>query len=211
MQLVAVNLGLPRSLEVGQRSTTTGIFKQPVPGPVRVTALGLEGDAVMDAEHHGGPDQAVYVYSREDYDRWAEQLGEALEPGTFGENLTVSSFGPGPVRLGDRYRIGTALLEVTAPRIPCATLAARMNDLAFVKRFRQMRRPGFYARVLEEGTVTAGDAARRIPAAHDFVTLDEVFELFYDARPPEAALRRILEAPAALRLRRHTEAALAQR
>ncbi|MCX7802971.1 MAG: MOSC domain-containing protein, partial [Meiothermus ruber] len=152
-------------------------------------------------EHHGGPDQAVYVYSAQDYDWWMEQLGEALLPGTFGENLTFSSFGAEPVRIGDRFRVGEVLLEITAPRIPCSTLAARMNDLEFVKKFRQAARPGFYARVLEAGRVQQGDPVQKIAAPTAFPTLADVFHLWYDKAPETARLRWILTAPLAERAR----------
>lgn len=142
MRLVSINLGRPGPLQIGPRPTTTGIHKNPVEA-AQISTLGLVGDHVADQEHHGGPDQAVYVYSAQDYDWWMEQLGEALLPGTFGENLTFSSFGAEPVRIGDRFRVGEVLLEITAPRIPCSTLAARMNDLEFVKKFRQVRGLGF--------------------------------------------------------------------
>jgi len=117
MHLLSINLGRPQLLQIGKHATTTGIYKSPVEA-VQISTSGLMGDHIDDQEHHGGPDQAVYVYSIEDYDWWMEQLSEALPPGTFGENLTFSSFGPAPVRIGDRFRIGQVLLEVSAPRIP---------------------------------------------------------------------------------------------
>jgi len=200
MRLVSINLGRPEPLQIGPRPTTTGIYKNPVEA-AQISTLGLVGDHVADQEHHGGPDQAVYVYSAQDYDWWMEQLGEALLPGTFGENLTFSSFGEEPVRIGDRFRVGEVLLEVTAPRIPCSTLAARMNDLEFVKKFRQAARPGFYARVLEAGRVQQGDPIQKIAAPTAFPTLADVFHLWYDKAPETARLRWILTAPLAERAR----------
>ncbi len=200
MHLLSINLGNPQPLQIGPRSTTTGIYKSPVEA-AQISTLGLVGDHVADQEHHGGPDQAVYVYSAEDYDWWMEQLGEALQPGTFGENLTFSSFGAEPVRIGDRFRVGLVLLEVSAPRIPCSTLAARMNDLEFVKKFRQAARPGFYARALGAGRVQQGDPIQKIPAPTAFPSLAEVFNLWYDKTPEAAQLRWILSAPLAERAR----------
>ncbi len=200
MHLLSINLGNPQPLQIGNRATTTGIYKSPVEA-VQISTLGLVGDHVADQAHHGGPDQAVYVYSAEDYDWWMEQLGEALQPGTFGENLTFSSFGAEPIRIGDRFRVGEVVLEVTAPRIPCATLAARMNDLEFTKKFRQAARPGFYARVLGEGRVQQGDPVQKIAAPTTFPTLADVFDLWYDKTPEAAQLRRILIAPLAERSR----------
>ncbi|GIW35367.1 MOSC domain-containing protein [Meiothermus sp.] len=200
MHLLSIHLGQPRLLPVGPHTTTTGIFKNPVES-VQISALGLMGDYVADQEHHGGPDQAVYVYSAEDYDWWVEKLGQALEPGTFGENLTFSSFGEGPLRIGDRFQVGPVLLEVSAPRIPCATLAARMGDPSFVKKFRKAARPGFYARVLEEGQVQCGQSIEKIAAPTQNATLLEVFNLWYDKTPDAARLRWILSTPLAERAR----------
>src|SRR5215213_8587873 len=109
-------------MQIGARIVSTGIRKQPVERG-HVHASGLAGDVVADTENHGGLDQALYLYSREDYEHWAPELGGAPPPGTFGENLTLSSFGSEAVRIGDRFRIGTALVEVTAPRIPCSVFA----------------------------------------------------------------------------------------
>ncbi len=200
MRLISINLGHPQPLQIGNRATSTGIYKNPVE-TAQISALGLVGDHIDDQEHHGGSDQAVYVYSAEDYDWWMEQLGEALQPGAFGENLTFSSFGTEPVRIGDRFRVGQVLLEVSAPRIPCSTLAARMNDPQFVKRFRQAQRPGFYARVLGAGRVQRGDPIQNTAARMDYPTLAEVFNLWYDKTPEAAKLRWILTAPLAERAR----------
>lgn len=128
-------------------------------------------------------------------------VGRGVLPGTFGENLTFSSFGAEPARIGDRFRVGEVLLEVTAPRIPCSTLAARMNDLEFVKKFRQAARPGFYARVLEAGRVQQGDPIQKIAAPTALPALTEVFHLWYDKTPEAARLRWILTAPLAERAR----------
>lgn len=136
MQLVSINLGAPRAIEYAQKSGTTGIYKLPQSGPVEITPLGLPNDAIIDVENHGGPDQAVYVYGLPDYDWWAAQLGRPLPPGTFGENLTLSEFESAACAIGDYLQVGAVRLQVTAPRIPCSTLAARMGDPAFVKRFR---------------------------------------------------------------------------
>ncbi len=200
MRLLSINTGRPQPLQVGGHPTVTGIYKNPVE-TAQISTLGLSGDHIDDQEHHGGPDQAVYVYSAEDYEWWMEQLGEALEPGTFGENLTFSSFGEEPVRIGDRFRVGLVVLEVSAPRIPCATLAARMGDSNFVKKFRQAGRPGFYARVLEEGQIQRGQSVEKIAAPAHNATLLEVFELWYEKTPDIARLRWVLAAPLAERAR----------
>lgn len=210
MQLLSVNVGQPTALQVGQHTTVTGIRKHPVPGRVRVTAQGLDGDHVLNRKHHGGPDQAVYVYTREDYDHWREALGRTLEPGTFGENLLISGLESAGVRIGERFRVGEVLLEVTAPRIPCGTLGARMEDAGFVKRFARARRPGFYTRVLAGGEVGRRDEVTRIPAPEGAPTIAELFDLWYGAAPPRQTLEGYLISPLGVRLRRAVEAQLAR-
>lgn len=155
MQLVSVCVGEPRA--VNSKSGWTGIHKQPVAGPVEVGPLGLAGDHILDTKHHGGPEQAVYIYTVPDYAWWAQALGRPLAPGTFGENLLFSGLESAAVRLGQRFQVGAVLLEVASARVPCVTLAERMGDPTFVRRFREARRPGLYARVLQAGPVQAGD------------------------------------------------------
>ena len=180
----------------------TGIFKQPVTRPVHIGQLGLESDVVADTASHGGLDQAVYVYGSEDYDWWSFHYRRMLEPGTFGENLTIDSLESEGVAVGDRLTIGeTVILEVTAPRIPCNKLGRRMEDAKFVERFRDVGRPGFYCRVIAEGDVHAGDAVFRRNFAGDRVTVVELFHDHYAPLHPEAVLRRYLAAPLSERLR----------
>ncbi len=141
MNVVSVNAGRAELMKIGARTISTGIRKAPVERG-HVGTLGLVGDVVADVENHGGPDQAIYVYSSADYAWWAEELGGLPAPGTFGENLTLSSFGPEVVRIGERYRVGEALLEVTAPRIPCATFATRMGEPDWVGALRRRAQAG---------------------------------------------------------------------
>lgn len=201
MHVLSVNVGEGRELPASGKSIPTGIYKAPVQNAVWVGRLGLSGDFVGDTRHHGGADQAVYLYSAEEYDWWTEQLGEPLSSGTFGENLTLSTFGPSPVRIGDHFQAGEVVLEVTAPRIPCGTLAARMNDLGFVKKFREARRPGVYARVLREGEVRAGTAVARHTPLPQAPTIVEEFDAWFAKQPDPALLRRLLAAPIAERSR----------
>ena len=199
MQLLSINTGrmtpLPGVKETGQ----TGIFKTPVDGPVAVTTLGLAGDAIADTRHHGGPDQAVYVYGAPDYAWWAAELGRPLPPGTFGENLTLDGLESARLCAGDRLHLAEVVLEVTAPRIPCATLAARMGDPTFVKRFRHAERPGVYCRVLREGRAAAGETVRLEPFAGPRLGVLEMFRDYYANAWDEAKLRRHLAAPIAVR------------
>lgn len=157
MRVTSINLGAPKRLSGRSFSGVTGIFKAPVTDPVQVDTLGLSGDAVLDRRHHGGPDQAVYLYRQEDYDWWSESLAQPVPPGTFGENLTLSGL-PGPdLAIGTRLTFDEVVLAVTAPRIPCNTLAERMSDAGFAKTFLRAERPGCYCRVLNPGTLRIGE------------------------------------------------------
>jgi MOSC domain-containing protein YiiM len=205
MQLISINLGKEQLLAIKNKSSATGIFKQPEEQAVMIHRLGLAGDAVCDTRHHGGPDQAVYVYGADDYDWWAAELGQPLAPGTFGENLTIRELESAKFSVGDRLQIGPVVLEVTAPRIPCGTLAARMGDTRFVKRYREARRPGLYCRVIAEGEVERGMPVRWQPYAGQTVTVLEMFEHYYQRNPSTEETRRILAAPIAVRARADLE------
>ena len=170
----SVNLGLPQPLATHKGNVLSGIIKTPVAGRVRVHRLGLDGDGQADLTVHGGPDKAVYAYSHDHYARWATELGRAdLEPGTFGENLTVDGMLETDVRIGDIYRIGSAVLQVTQPRSPCFKLAAHLGLPDFPKSFLASGRSGFYLRVLEEGDLGAGDAIERISSSPTGLTVLE--------------------------------------
>ena len=175
MHLLSINIGTARTLDNAKSSAKTGIYKLPVAGPVQITAAGLPGDAIISTRHHGGPDQAVYVYGGADYAWWSAELGRALAPGTFGENLTISDLESAPLAIGDRLHIGDVILEVTAPRIPCGTFEQRMGIPGFAERFRAAERPGAYCRVLREGEIQAGDPVTLAPYAGEPVTVAEVF------------------------------------
>ena len=139
---------------------TTAIDKRPVSGPVRIGEYGAFADVQADRKHHGGPDKALYVYAQEDADSWAAELGRELAPGFFGENLRTVGIDVNGARIGERWRIGEkVIVEVTSPRIPCQTFARWMGEdgRGWVKRFAQARRVGPYLRVVERGTITAGD------------------------------------------------------
>jgi MOSC domain-containing protein YiiM len=209
MQVDSVNAGRAEPMKIGARTISTGIRKGPVER-CRIGTLGLVGDVVADVENHGGPDQAIYVYSSEDYAWWVDELGAVPEPGTFGENLTLSSFGPEAVRIGDRYRVGEALLEVTAPRIPCATFATRMGEPNWVQRFAAARRPGLYVRVLEPGEVAVGDGVDRFGGDDSRPLVVDLMDVWYDPEPDPGLLERLLDSPIAERARGNVERKLAQ-
>lgn len=201
MHVVAINVGTRERLSHRSFRGDTGIFKRPVTGPVAIGPLGLAHDAVINAKHHGGPDQAVYLYRQEDYAWWAEELGRPVEPGTFGDNLTVAGLPEPNVVIGSRLDFGSVVLEVTAPRIPCNTLAARMDDPGFVKRFVVAERPGLYCRVIRPGPLETGAAFTVIPFAGDRVSTLDVFRARY-RRLSKVELQRFLAAPIDERTRR---------
>ena len=207
MRVEAVNVGRRETVRLGARIVDTGIDKRPAERAF-VGRLGVAGDVVADQENHGGLDQALYVYSREDYAWWEAELGASLGPGTFGENLTIPSLGPTP-RVGDRIRAGGALLEVTAPRIPCAVFANRMDEPAWVKRFAAAERPGAYVRVVEEGEVAPGDPVELVPTTVEHPTLVELMRLWYAKDETGELVERALAAPIAVRLRAGLERRLA--
>lgn len=163
--LLSVNIGRPRG-NPWNNAGTTGIDKRPVLGPVAVSepgpkgtgAVGLAGDRVYNVRHHGGTDQAVYAYAREDLDRWAAELGRDLRDGVFGENLTTSGLDVNGALIGERWRIGgRTVLEVTCPRFPCATFGGWMAEDGWLERFTRGALPGAYLRVIEPGEIQAGD------------------------------------------------------
>jgi len=182
----------------------TGIKKRPVNGAVWIGHNAVGNDTVCDTEHHGGPDQAVYAYSSDDYDWWSEQLGHEIKPGTFGDNLTIDGL-VSELHVGDRLLIGDVVLEATAPRIPCNTLAAQMQDRSFGMTFRRAERPGSYFRVMNEGQVTVGDRVELIDNPEPKASIVELFRFVYDLNPDASDLRRFLEAPVADRMRAKIE------
>lgn len=209
MHLESVQIGVARPSTAARRGST-GIYKEPVDRAL-VTKAGVDGDVIVDIEVHGGPDQAVYVYGRDDYDTWADELDRPLPGGLFGENLTLSSLGARPTRVGDRYRIGELVLEVTSPRIPCATFQEKLGERDWVRRFRAAGRPGAYCRVLSEGEVTKGDPVERVPAPDSNLSLDELTELYFDRAPDAERLRAALASPVASRAREFLEGRLARK
>src|SRR5580692_1153830 len=157
-RLLSVNVGLPQDLTWHGRTVYTAVWKKPVEGPVQVRWLNLDGDGQGDLAGHGGEQRAVFVYQIESYQYWQDQLGrDDFEYGQFGENFTVTGLGDDQVCIGDRYRIGEALFEVTQPRVTCYRVGIRMNDPQIPALLVSRHRPGFYLRVLREGAVQAGD------------------------------------------------------
>ncbi|MAI41469.1 MAG: MOSC domain-containing protein [Candidatus Azotimanducaceae bacterium] len=158
MHVASVNLGKRELIQrLGQGKLSTGINKRPISDRIIVGALGLVGDAIINTKHHGGPDQAIYLYREEDYRYWSNKLDRDLPPGAFGENITVSGLPAPYLDIGDKLVFDDLMLEVTAPRIPCSTLAAKMNDKFFPKKFIKAELPGIYCRVLQTGSISKND------------------------------------------------------
>lgn len=200
MQISRVNIGQARQLSGPHFEGNTGIFKEPVSGPVDVGEQGLTGDDIIDRKHHGGPDQAVYLYRQEDYDWWSEAMGHPIEAGTFGDNLTLQGLPAADIAVGARLKFPNLELEVSAPRIPCNTLAQRMGEAGFVKQFIQAERPGIYCRVITPGTAQAGDSFSIDDNQASEVTIVEMLRAAGRALS-KAELEHFLAAPIDIRSR----------
>lgn len=210
MKLLSVNIGQEQTLVRPNKSEQTGIFKQPVAGPVRINSLGLEGDFIGDSKNHGGPDQAVYIYTQPDYDWWSQELGKPTFSGQFGENLTISDIKSAEMNIGDIFKMGSVVLQVTAPRIPCGTLAGKMEIPPFAKQFRFGERPGLYCRVLQEGLVQAGDEIIFEKYARETVSILESMRGHYEPILEEENIRKYLRSPIAIRMREDKDEQLAK-
>ena len=201
MKVISINIGRERTQQRKDYVETTGIYKLPAAGPVAIKRLGIDGDAVCDTKHHGGPDQAVYVYGGADYAWWSNELGRELSPGTFGENLTISDLASADFKVGDSLYVGQVILQVTAPRIPCGTFATRMGDPQWVKKFRRAERPGLYCRVLKEGVVNIGDVVQVEKYTGVTLSISQMYRDYYEKNRTEETLRLHLAAPISIRSR----------
>lgn len=190
-RVVSLNVGDVREIEWQGHVVTTAIWKFSVAGRLRLQGVNFAGDDQADRTVHGGPDMAVCAYAREDYDFWQGDLGIAVPAGTFGENLTVEGLDLTHAMISDRWRVGSTLLEVAQPRLPCFKLGIRMNDVRFPKRFQAAGRMGAYLRVIEEGDVGAGDAIEIAPAPEGGVTLDEMVDALSDRDTARSASRGV--------------------
>ena len=195
--LVSVNVGLPKDVAWNGRVVHTGAWKSPADGARMVRRLNVDGDGQGDLGGHGGENRAVLVYQLESYRHWAAELGrDDLAPGHFGENFTVDGLSDDEVCIGDRYRIGDAVFEVTQPRVTCYRVGLRMGVPNMAALLVSHRRPGFYLRVLTEGEVTPGQEITKVASGPEAVTVAEVDALLYLPDPPRAALSRALKVPA---------------
>jgi ferredoxin-NADP reductase/MOSC domain-containing protein YiiM len=196
-RLLSVNVGLPQDVAWQGRTVHTGVWKRPVRGPAQVRRLNIDGDGQGDLAGHGGEHRAVFVYQIESYRYWRHQLGrDDFEYGQFGENFTVGGLADDRVCIGDRYRIGEALFEVTQPRVTCYRVGIRMSDPQIPALLVSHRRPGFYFRVLREGAVSAGDEIVQVAAGPEAMTVAEVDALLYLPGHPRQGVERALAIPA---------------
>jgi MOSC domain-containing protein YiiM len=187
-RVLSANVGRPRDFEFNGRSVRSAIWKAPVVGRVAARGVNLEGDDQADRKAHGGPDKAVYAYAVEDTRWWEQELRRPLKPGQFGENLTTEGVDVNEALVGERWRVGTTVLEVSEPRVPCWRLGVRMDDPRFVRRFTEALRPGAYLRIVVEGDVGAGDAIRVVERPDRGVSIREVFRIYTRDREDAARL-----------------------
>src|SRR4030095_12484353 len=196
-QLLSVNVGLPRDIPWRGKTVHTAIWKNPVQGRRMVRRLNIDGDGQGDLLGHGGEHRAVFVYQVESYRYWQEQLGrDNITYGQVGENFTAAGLADDQVCIGDRYRIGEAVFEVTQPRVTCYRVGIRMDDPRIPALLISHHRPGFYLRVLREGVVQAGDEIVQVAAAAEAMTVAEVDALLYLPGHPRQQVARALRIPA---------------
>jgi MOSC domain-containing protein YiiM len=194
-RVLSLNIGQPREVETPRGIVLTSIFKEPVPDRVAVRGNNLAGDRQSDLTVHGGPNKAIYAYASEHYPYWTHELKRELTPGNFGENLTTEGMLESDVRIGDRYRIGSVLLRVTQPRMPCHKLALRFDLPAMVKFFWQSGASGFYFTVVEEGEMGAGDGINLLERDKEGVTITEVLQVYKGESADSDLVDRVLAAP----------------
>lgn len=181
-RLISVNVGLPREFDFNGQPARSAIWKSPVPGRTAVRGVNLEGDDQADRKAHGGPDKAIYAYAVEDERWWEQEIGRPIAHGEFGENLTTEGIETSDALIGERWEVGTTLLEVSQPRIPCWRLGVRMNDPLFPRRFADAMRPGAYLRIVAEGSVGAGDEIRIVEKPDHDLTVRDVFRIYFRNR-----------------------------
>src|SRR3954447_7722899 len=196
-RLLSVNVGMPRDLEWEGRTVRTAVWKDPVDGRRAVRRLNVDGDGQGDLAGHGGVNRAVFVYQMESYRHWQDFLGrDEFTYGQFGENFTVEGLPDDEACIGDRYRIGTALLEVSQPRVTCYRVGIRMAEPQMPALLVAHRRPGFYFRVLEEGEAGAGDEIIKVADGPERLTVATIDGLLYLPNPSHEQLKRALRVPA---------------
>ena len=192
-RLLSVNVGTPREIEWQGRRVSTSIWKAPVGGRVALRGVNVHGDDQADRSVHGGIDKAVYAYAREDEEWWEAELGRPIDLGGFGENLTTEGVDVTGAVIGERWAIGTVVLEVSQPRMPCSKLGARMGDPSFPPRFAAAGRPGAYLRIIREGELAAGDEIRVVDRPGHGFTIADVADIYHRDRGRAHALLDVPE------------------
>ena len=177
-KIVSVNVGLPREFDFNGRLARSAIWKTSVPGRVKAAGVNLAGDEQADRRAHGGPDKALYAYAVEDARWWERELGRALAHGHFGENLTTEGVAVNEALVGERWKVGTAVLEISEPRVPCWRLGVRMQDPQFPREFTRALRPGAYLRIVVEGELGAGDEIEVVETPGHDVTVRDVLRIY---------------------------------
>jgi MOSC domain-containing protein YiiM len=177
-RVLSVNVGLPRDFEYNGRPARSAIWKSPVAGRVAARGVNLAGDDQADRRAHGGTDKAVYAYAVEDLGWWAHEIGRPLQYAELGENLTTEGIAVNDALVGERWAIGTTVLEVSEPRVPCWRLGVRMNDKLMPRRFTEALRPGAYLRILVEGDVGAGDEIQVVERPDHELTIRDVLRIY---------------------------------
>jgi MOSC domain-containing protein YiiM len=194
MTLLSVQVGKPREVSYRGKPVTTGIFKNPIQGPVMLRALGLDGDGQADLSVHGGRDKAVYAYSDDAYPLWqALRPGNTFGFGATGENLSVDVLPEAALFVGDTYELGGAVIQVAQPRLPCHKLAVKFDDPGILKQFMALGRPGVYFRVLQEGLIEAGNTFKLVEQESTRLSIAELFALARDPGANPVRIREILE------------------
>lgn len=195
-RILSVNIGVSRNIEVNGHSVRTGIFKAPVDGPVFVKRVNLEGDHVADLRVHGGPCKAVYLYPSEHYDYWKNELSLTDLPfGAFGENLTTEGLTEESAHIGDQFRFGSSVLQISQPRMPCFKLALRFGRADMVKKFWQSERSGIYFSVVQEGSVKRGEEIEKVASDPGKVSVADVVRLYRGTAWSSELLERALQSP----------------
>lgn len=197
MRIISVNVGLPHKVPYRGRSISTGIYKEPVEGRIKVHRLNLAGDHQADLSVHGGIEKAVYAYPSEHYEFWKGELPEMDLPwGMFGENLTTEGLLEDKVNIGDKLKIGTALFTVTQPRMPCYKLGIKFGRNDIIKRFLRSGRTGYYFSVFEEGEVAAGDTIELVNRDNNKIIVTDITSLYVNEKSNLELLKRVIQVEA---------------
>lgn len=196
-RILSVNVSLPKEIDFEGQKLTTGIFKEPVKGRIRLKTLNLDGDRQADLTVHGGPDKAVYAYSVEHYDYWHSVFPDfAMPSGMFGENLTVEGLIESEINVGDAFRIGSATVIATQPRMPCYKLGVKFGRMDIIKKFLASGRSGIYFKVSKEGEVATGDSIEQITKDPNRITISDIVRLYSIEREDFQTMRRAVKVDA---------------